>query len=335
MSISTLATATKPGPKLKHILPPEEWKMELTRSAYAKALVELGHENPDVVVLDADLSQSTLTKFFAKEFPDRFFEMGIAEQNMINTAAGLSKVGFIPYVSSYAIFLSGRAWDQVRNTVDYSECNVKIAAAHGGISVGKDGPTHQSMEDLGNMLSLVNMTVLVPCDHYETYKITKWAAEYVGPVYFRQGREKTAMMTTEDTPFEHGKALEVVEGSDGTIMACGLMLPRAVMAAYQLAKEGIFPRVLNMATIKPIDKDAIVRAAEETGAIVTAEEHSIYGGLGSVVARVVVENHPVPMRVVGIPNMYLSSGPPEDLLEIAGLTAENIAKCLKECLEKR
>ena len=307
--------------------------MELTRSAYANALVELGHENPNVVVLDADLSQSTLTKFFAQEFPDRFFEMGIAEQNMVNTAAGLSKVGFIPFVSSYAIFLSGRAWDQVRNTVDYSECNVKIAAAHGGISVGKDGPTHQSMEDLSNMLSLVNMTVLVPCDHFETYKITKWAADYKGPVYFRQGREKTAMMTTEDTPFEHGKALEVVEGNDGTIIACGLMLPRAVMAAYELAKEGIFPRVLNMHTIKPIDEEAIVAAARDTGAIVTAEEHSIYGGLGSVVARIVVENHPVPMKVVGIPNIYLSSGPPEDLLAIAGLTVENIANSLKVCLK--
>jgi len=309
--------------------------MELTRSAYANALVELGHENPDVVVLDADLSQSTLTKFFAKEFPHRFFDMGIAEANAVNTAAGLSRVGFIPFVSSYAIFLSGRAWDQVRNTVDYSECNVKIAAAHGGISVGKDGPTHQSMEDLSNMLSLVNMTVVVPCDHYETYRVTKWAAGYKGPVYFRQGREKTAMLTTEETPFEPGKALEIVEGQDGTIIACGLMLPRAVLTAYELAKEGIFPRVLNMATLKPIDQEAIVRAARETGAIVTAEEHSIYGGLGSVVARVVVENHPVPMKVIGIPNMYLTSGPPEDLLAIAGLTVENIVSSLKACLKRR
>ena len=322
-------------PKIKHILPPEKWKQELTRSAYARALVDLGHENPNVVVLDADLSQSTLTKYFAQEFPDRFFEMGIAEQNMVGTAAGLSKVGFIPFISSYAIFLSGRAWDQVRNTVDYSECNVKIAAAHGGISVGKDGPTHQSMEDLGNMLSLVNMTVLVPCDHHETYKITKWAADYKGPVYFRQGREKTAMLTTEETPFAHGKALEVVEGNDGTIIATGLMLPRAIMAAYELAKEGIFPRVLNMATLKPIDEDTILQAAQETGAIVTAEEHSVYGGLGSVVARIVVENDPVPMKIIAIPNIYLSSGPPEELLTLAGLTSENISKSLKECLKRR
>jgi transketolase len=306
--------------------------MELTRSAYARALVDLGHENPNVVVLDADLSQSTLTKYFAQEFPERFFEMGIAEQDMVTTAAGLSKVGFIPFISSYAIFLTGRAWDQVRNTVDYSECNVKIAAAHGGISVGKDGPTHQSMEDLGNMLSLVNMTVLVPCDHHETYKITKWAADYRGPVYFRQGREKTAMLTAEETPFEHGRALEVVEGNDGTIIATGLMLPRAVMAAYELAREGIFPRVLNMATLKPIDEPAILQAARETGAIITAEEHSIYGGLGSVVARIIVEHFPVPMKVIAIPNMYLTSGPPEDLLVLAGLTADNIARSLRECL---
>ncbi len=322
-------------PALKNILPPEEWKQELTRSAYANALVELGQENPNLVVLDADLSQSTLTKFFAEAFPERFFEMGIAEQNMVNTAAGLSKVGYVPFVSSYAIFLSGRAWDQVRNTVDYSECNVKLAAAHGGISVGKDGPSHQSMEDLSNMLSLVNMTVLVPCDHHETYKITKWAAQYQGPVYFRQGREKTALMTTEDTPFVHGKALEIVEGTDGTIIACGLMVPRAVMAAYLLAEEGIYPRVLNMATLKPIDEDAIVKAAGETGAIVTAEEHSIYGGLGSVVARVTGEHQPVPVKVMGIPNIYLSSGPPKELLEIAGLTVENIANSLKGVLKKR
>ncbi len=317
----------------RHILPSSAWKKELTRSAYGETLVELGKENSKVVVLDADLAESTLTKHFRAAFPDRFIEMGIAEQNMIATAAGLSTTGLIPFLSSYAIFLTGRAWDQCRNTVDYSGCNVKIAAAHGGISVGKDGPSHQSMEDLSNMLSLVNMTVVVPADQNETRKVTRWAADYEGPVYFRLGREKVPTLTMPDTPFEHGKALEVVSGNDGAIIACGIMLSQAVIAAEMLAERGIYTRVINMPTLKPIDEEAIWRAADETGALVTAEEHSIYGGLGSIVSRLAVNRrNRVPVVPIAIMNEYLTSGPPEDLLDIAGLTSKDIASAVLRSL---
>jgi transketolase len=323
-------------PKLQGVLPSKVWKMELTREGYGRTLVELGHKNSHVVVLDADLSQSTLTKYFAAEFPDRFFEMGISEQDMMNTAAGLSLTGHIPFLSSYAIFLTSRSLDQLRNTVDYTRLNVKVAAAHGGISVGRDGPSHQSMEDLSNTLVLPNMTVVVPADKLQAEAVTRWAADYVGPVYFRLGREKVPTITDGNAFFEHGKAQVVIEGEDGTIIACGLMVSEAIRAAELLAEEGIFPRVINMATLKPLDTDAIDTAAEQTGAIVTAEEHSIYGGLGSIVARHVAEsNHRVPMRIVGIPDIYLTSGSPEELLEIAGLTAKNITRKLKEAINAK
>jgi len=311
----------------------ERWTYELTRKAYGETLVELGHENPRVVVLDADLSESTLTKFFRDEFPDRFFEMGIAEQDMVGTAAGLALQGFIPYLSSYAIFITGRAFDQCRQDVDYMRTNVKLAAAHGGISVGKDGPTHQSMEDLACMCACTNMKVLVPADYHETIKAVRWASEYDGPVYFRLGREKVPMVTEESTPFEMGKGHIFIDGPDGTIIACGLMLSEAIEAREILEEEhGIKPRIVNMPFLKPIDEEMIIRCAKENGPIVTAEEHQIYGGFGSIIARVVAENHPVPMRIVGIPNMYLSSGDPYDLLEIAGLTGRNIAAKLREIL---
>jgi transketolase len=314
----------------------KRWKYELTRKAYADTLVELGKENPRIVVLDADLAESTLTKFFRNAYPERFFEMGIAEQDMVGTAAGLALQGFIPFLSSYAIFITGRAWDQCRQDVDYQNTNVKLAAAHGGISVGKDGPTHQSMEDLAVMCACTRMTVVVPADYNETIKVVRWAANYVGPVYFRLGREKVPMVTDENTPFEMGKGHVMVDGPDGTIIACGLMLARGVEAREMLEEEhGLKPRVVDMPFLKPIDVDLIVKCARENGPIVTAEEHQIYGGLGSIVARVVVENYPVPMRVVGIPNMYLGSGDPEDLLEIAGLTSRNLADKMLEMLKFR
>jgi transketolase len=312
----------------------KRWKYELTRKGYGDTLVEIGKTNPRVVVLDADLAESTLTKFFRSAYPERFFEMGIAEQNMVGTAAGLSLQGFIPFLSSYAIFLTGRAWDQCRQDVDYQNTNVKLAAAHGGISVGKDGPTHQSMEDLAVMTACTNMTVVVPADYHEAIKTVKWAAEYVGPVYFRLGREKVPMVTDENTPFERGKGHIMVDGPDGTIIACGMMLSRAIEARELLEEEhNLRPRVINMPFLKPIDEELIIKCAKENGPIVTIEEHQIYGGLGSIVARVVVENHPVPMRIVGIPNMYLGSGDPEDLLEIAGLTTNNIASKMLEIIK--
>lgn len=313
----------------------KKWEMQLTRQAYADALVELGEENPKVVVLDADLSQSTLTKFFAEKYPKRFFEMGISEQDMIGTAVGLSHMGFIPFLSSYSIFLSGRAWDQVRNGIAYPAANVKIGAAHGGISVGKDGPTHQSMEDVAVIRPIVNFMVIVPADYHETYKTTKWAAAHVGPVFFRMGREKVPVITSRDTPFEPGKALLMEDGPDGTIIACGLMVAEALEAAEMLRARGIRPRVLNMHTIKPLDHAAVLAAARETGAVVTAEEHSRYGGLGSAVAEVLIESdHRVPMKIVAINDRYLESGPPEDLLTLAGLTPRNIADSLEGLLRK-
>ena len=313
----------------------KKWELQLTRQAYADALVELGEEDPRVVVLDADLAQSTLTRFFGEKYPHRFFEMGISEQDMVGTAVGLSHMGFIPFLSSYSIFLSGRAWDQVRNGVAYSAANVKIGAAHGGISVGKDGPTHQSMEDVGVIRPIVNFTVIVPCDYHETYKTTKWSARHEGPVFFRMGREKVPVITTKDTPFEPGKAILMEDGPDGTIIACGLMVAQALEAAEILRGRGIRPRVLNMHTIKPLDHEAVLAAARDTGAIVTAEEHSRFGGLGSAVAEVLIESdHRVPMKIVAINDRYLESGPPEDLLIMAGLTPQNVADALEGALRK-
>lgn len=303
----------------------ERWTYELTRKAYGETLVELGKTNPRIVVMDADLAESTLTKFFRDAFPERFFEMGIAEQDMVGTAAGLALQGYIPFLSSYAMFLTGRAFDQCRQDVDYQNTNVKLAAAHGGISVGKDGPTHQSMEDLACMCACTNMTVMVPADYHETIKAVRWAAEYEGPVYFRLGREKVPMVTDENTPFERGKGHVFIDGSDGTIMACGLMLHNAIEAReYVEEKHGLKPRVINMPFLKPIDEALIVKSARENGPIVTCEEHNIYGGFGSIIARIVAENHPVHMRIIGIPNMYLGSGDPDQLLRKAGLCTENV-----------
>ncbi len=318
------------------IQPSDKWEMTLTRQAYAEMLVELGKSNENIVVLDADLAESTLTKFFRAEFPERFIECGIAEQDMMNTAAGLSTVGFIPFLSSYAVFLAGRSWDQLRNTVDYSMLNVKVAAAHGGISVGLDGCSHQSMEDLSNTLSLVNMTVLVPADYWETRKMMAWIPEHVGPLYFRLGREKVPTVTSESTPFVPYHTLEAVGGNDGVFIATGLMLSRAVRAAELLAEQGVFSRVLHVPMLKPLNVEEIVQAASETGAVVTIEEHSVYGGLGSVVARTLLDNDVhVPTRIIGIPDIYLMSGKPEELLAKAGLTAENAVAKMKEALSRR
>ncbi|MBN2082858.1 transketolase family protein [bacterium] len=310
--------------------------MELTRKGFSEALLELGEENQNVVVLDADLAQSTLTKFFAEKYPERFFECGIAEADMMNTAAGLSKMGKIPYLASYSIFLSGRAWDQMRNTVDYSFCNVKIAAAHGGISVGKDGPTHQSMEDIACTQVLVNMALFLASDYWEAKKVTKALAAIEGPCYSRLGREKVPTLSSADTPWELGKANVVVDGGDGTIIANGLMLNRAILAAEALAEEGVFPRVLSMPTIKPLDTDAVLKAAGDTGGVVVCEECSIYGGLGSTVARVIGESDTlVPFKSVAIRDMYLSSGDPWELMDLAGLGVDNITAAVRDVLARR
>jgi transketolase len=296
----------------------------------------LGETNERVVALDADLAQSTLTKFFQSKFPNRFFDMGIAEQGMVATAAGLALMGFRPFVTSYAMFVSGRAWEIVRQQISYGQAPVVVIGAHAGISVGKDGPTHQCMEDLAIMRVLPNLNVVVPCDYYEAFKAVTYAGNTLDPFYIRIGREKVPVVTNDSSPWELGKANVVNEGSDGTIIACGLMVARALDACELLAKDDIHPRVLNMHTIKPLDHDAIDAAARETGAILTVEEHSIFGGLGSAVAEHMTQSDPVvPMSIMGLNDRYLESGPMDVLLEQAGLTAEQIAINMRKLLARK
>lgn len=306
-----------------------------TREAYGKALVKLGAENKDVVVLDADLSKSTKTSDFAKEFPERFFDMGVAEQNMIGTAAGLAAAGKIPFASSFAVFATGRAFEQIRNSIAYPKLNVKIAASHAGISVGEDGASHQSIEDIAIMRALPNMKVIVPADATETEQVIKAAAETKGPVYIRLGRLALPVLFDENYSFEIGKANVINEGNDVTVIACGLMVGPALEAANKLKEENISVRVINMATVKPIDKDAIVKAAVETKAIVTAEEHSVIGGLGSAVAEVLAQAEPTVLEMVGVNDTFGESGAPAELLEKYGLTAEGIIEAVKKAIKRK
>ena len=269
-----------------------------TRDAYGEALKELGAQYPEIVVLDADLSASTKTKDFADVYPDRFFDCGIAEGNMMSVAAGLASCGKIPFASTFAVFGAGRAYEQIRNSICYPKLNVKIALTHAGLTVGEDGATHQMLEDIALMRVLPNMTVIVPADAAETKAAVKWAASYHGPVFIRMGRAKCDDITDPEQPFIPGKAAMLRKGYDLTIIACGIMTGKAMQAADILTGAGISARVINMSSIKPIDESAIIKAAEDTGAILTAEEHSVKGGLGSAVAEVVVKNCPVPMAMV-------------------------------------
>ncbi|HXL03415.1 MAG TPA: transketolase family protein [Bacillota bacterium] len=305
-----------------------------TRAAYGKALVRLGEENPDVVVLDADLSKSTKTDGFAKRFPERFFQMGIAEADMMGTAAGLAASGKIPFASTFAIFASGRAFDQVRQTAGYGKLNVKIGASHGGITVGEDGASHQSIEDLALMRVIPGMTVIVPADAIETEQAVFAAACHEGPVYIRTGRSPVPVLFNESYEFEIGKAATVRDGKDVTIIACGIMVSKSLEAAEILAEKGISARVLNMATIKPIHVDAVVKAAKETGAIVTAEEHSIIGGLGSAVCEVTGAMCPVPVERIGIRDVFGQSGTPDELMKEYSLTADDIAQAAVRAIER-
>jgi transketolase len=305
------------------------------REAYGKALLELGMENHDVVVLDADLSRSTMTAFFAREFPERFFECGIAEQNMVGVAAGLAASGKIPFASTFAVFLPGRCFDQVRMSVAQPGLNVKLVTTHGGISVGEDGTSHQSIEDLSLICSLPGFSVIVPADAIETTEAVKAAAATLGPFYIRLCRPKLPLVYGENYQFRLGKAVMMRQGGDATIIAIGLMVRAALDAARNLEKEGIYCRVLNMSTLKPIDEAAIIQAAAETRAIVTAEEHLEHGGLGSLVAQVVVRHQPVPMEFVAIKDTYAKSGKPSELLERYGLTEKDIERAVKKALAKR
>lgn len=306
-----------------------------TREAYGEALCELGGLNRDIVVLDADLSKSTKTSVFAKAFPERFFNAGIAEQNLMGTAAGLAAAGKIPFVSTFAMFAAGRAFEQVRNSICYPRLNVKIAATHAGLTVGEDGASHQAIEDISLMRSIPNMTVIVPADAAETRQAVAFAAEYHGPVYLRLGRMGVPDIFPADYKFRHGKAALLAEGTNVTIIAAGVMVGPALTAAEELAKAGLSVRVLNMPTIKPIDSMAIKKAAAETGAIVTCEEHSIIGGLGSAVAEVLVESVPVPMERIGVADTFGESGTPNALLAKYKLTAADIVVAAKRVISRK
>lgn len=306
-----------------------------TREAYGEALREMGLENKDIVVLDADLSKSTKTNVFGKEFPDRFFNVGIAEQNLMGVAAGLAAAGKVPFVSTFAMFAAGRGFEQIRNSICYPKLNVKIAATHAGLTVGEDGASHQAIEDISLMRSIPNMTVIVPADAMEARYAVAFAAKHYGPVYLRLGRMSVPDMFGDGYEFQVGKAVELANGKDVTIIATGIMVAPARRAADELVAAGFSARVLNIHTIKPIDKEAIIKAAQDTGAIVTCEEHSIIGGLGSAVAEVVVENMPVPMERVGVLDTFGESGTPDVLLEKYNLTVADIVQAAKRVISRK
>ena len=306
-----------------------------TREAYGEALKEIGGKNEQIVVLDADLSKSTKTNVFAKAYPQRFFNVGIAEQNLVGTAAGLAASGKTPFVSTFAMFAAGRAFEQIRNSVCYPKLNVKVAATHAGLTVGEDGASHQAIEDVSLMRSLPNMTVLVPSDEEETRQAIAWAAAYQGPVYIRLGRMSVDNVSPEGYVFAPAKAAVLTEGNDVALIANGVMVTAALEAAKTLATEGIQARVINMASVKPLDAAAVVSAAKETGAIVTCEEHSIIGGLGSAVAEVLAEQAPAPMERVGVKDTFGESGKPKELLAKYGLTAADVAEAARRVVARK
>ncbi len=306
-----------------------------TREAYGMALAEFG-DKYDIVVLDADLSKSTKTETYKKKFPNKFINMGIAEGNMMSTAAGIATCGKVVFASSFAMFAAGRAFEQIRNSIGYPGLNVKIGATHAGLSVGEDGASHQCIEDISIMRTIPGMVVISPADAVETRCAVEAAIKHKGPVYLRLGRLSVPVLYDAATyQFELGKGIQISDGTDATIIANGLMVHEAVAAKQLLDKEGISVRVIDIHTIKPIDKDIIIKAAKETGAIVTAEEHNVIGGLGSAVAEVLVENCPVPMKRVGVEDKFGKSGKPEALLREYGLTAENIAGKVKEIIKMK
>jgi transketolase len=309
--------------------------MMATRDAYGEVLAELGQDNERIVVLDADLSGSTKTAVFGKKFPERFFNMGIAEANMVVTAAGLAAVGKIPFVSTFAVFASGRAWEQIRQSVAYPKANVKVVATHGGVTVGEDGGSHQSVEDIAIMRAIPNMTVIVPADGVETKATIKAIADYKGPVYVRLGRNKVPTIFQEDYPFAIGKGCELVAGNDLTFVSTGLMTSAAVKAAEALKSEGISARVVHIGTVKPLDQDILVKAAKETKLIITAEEHSIIGGLGGAVAELLSEHCPVPVHRLGVKDRFGTSGKAEELLKYFELTADDLAAAAREALKRK
>lgn len=309
--------------------------VKATRDAYGEAIVEVARGNPRIVALTGDLRDSNRLEAFAEDYPDRFFECGIAEQNMVGVAAGLATCGWIPFVSSFAAFSPGRCYDQIRVLIAQSGQNVKLVSTHGGLTVGEDGASAQAVEEVAMMRSLAKMTVIVPADAVETAQVIRAVAEHVGPVYVRLGRGNVPVLFDDTYKFSIGVAPVLRDGDDVTLAACGIMVAEALKAALLLEAEGISARVLNVSTIKPLDEGALLAAARETGAIVTAEEHTIYGGLGGAVCELVTAHHPVAVERVGVQDRFGESGPPRLLLEIYGLTAGTIAAAARRAVSRK
>jgi len=309
---------------------------EPTRSGYGEGLLALGAENERVVALCADLTESTRTEDFAQAFPERFIEMGVAEQNMAGVAAGVAHVGYIPFMASYAVFSPGRNWDQIRVSICYSHANVKIISTHAGLNVGPDGATHQALEDIAMMRSLPNLVVLAPADAREARRATIAAAAHDGPVYMRLARSASPVFTTSRSPFKIGRAEVLQTGSDVTIIGCGPLVYEALLAAHMLQKKyRISAEVINSHTIKPLDEKTILKSAKKTGAVVTIEEHQVTGGLGGAVAEVLAAHAPTPMRFIGMPDTFGESGTPEELLKKYGMTADHVVKAARSLVNEK
>ena len=322
---------TKLNPKIGQ----SDIEQEPTRKGYGQGVIDLGDVDKNVVVLTADLAESTMVHDFEKKYPERFIECGVAEQNMMGVAAGLGLYGKTTFLSSYAVFSPGRNWDQMRVSVCYSNANVKVAGAHAGVSVGPDGATHQALEDVAIMRVLPNLIVEVPCDAIEARKTVVALGKMKGPAYFRLGRPKTPVMTTAETPFEIGKAEVFRDGKDVAVIASGPVLYNALLAAMDLEKEGISVMVVNNHTIKPIDSETIISAAKKCGAAVTLEEHQTQGGCGSAVCEVLAQNYPVPVEMVGMPNIFGESGDPSELVEKFGMGKSGVIEAIKKVLKRK
>lgn len=331
------------NPKMKlveNLLDLKSLEQKPTRDGYGLGLVQAADENPNVVALCADLTESTRTEAFAKKYPERFVEMGVAEQNMASVAAGMSLMGKIPYIASYAMFSPGRNWEQIRTTIAYNEANVKICGAHAGVSVGPDGATHQAIEDIAITRPIANMKVFAPCDMWEAKKVTYAISKIHGPCYVRYAREKTPVFTTEETPFEIGKAQIFWDPPAGgkpdvAIIACGPLLHNAILAAVEIEKEGAKVRVINSVSIKPMDEAMMIQAAKDAGAVVTVEEHQVAGGMGSAVAEVLAKNYPVPIEFIGVQNRFGESGDPSELVEHFGMGVKSILEAARKAIARK
>ena len=330
-----------PAVKLvQNVLDAQMIEQKPIREGFGTGLLKAGEEDANVVALCADLTESTRVILFKDKFPDRFVEMGVAEQNLASVAAGMALMGKVPFITSYAMFSPGRNWEQIRTTICYNEANVKIAGSHAGVSVGPDGATHQAIEDIAITRPIANMTVLVPCDMNEAHKATLAAARMNGPVYIRLAREKTPILTTPDTPFEIGKAIVLWDTPEGkkpdvSLIVCGSLAHNALLAAQQLESEGVNVRLINNVSVKPMDEQTIIAAAADAGAVVTIEEHQVAGGMGSAVAEVLAKNYPVPIEFIGVQNRFGESGEPSELVEHFGMGVSHIVEAAKRVMGRK